>query len=97
MGIAVILLCVMIIISTFAFDIIIKQVYERKLDRSDAFAYCMVILIIGMITALMWFGSITNSVPSAIDVYRGLTDIEIHTKCIGDSIVSCDTTVVWNR
>ena len=37
----------------------------------------------------------TNPIPSAIDVYRGKTELKINKEMVNDSIVKCDSIVVF--
>ena len=56
-------------------------------------------VFVGMLFTIMLAPGVMTLVlekePTAIDVYRGKTDIEIQHTIVNDDTVSCDTTVIF--
>lgn len=55
----------------------------------------MFVLLIGFALILGEMGAFDRIGPSAIDVYRGRTDIQITYKVVNNDTVDIDSTVVW--
>lgn len=75
----------------------VKVIDEEKSPTRAEYLVLFMIALTGFLTILfMTFISIKNDItpPTALDVYRGKTELQVNKIYKNDSIVSCDSIVI---
>ncbi len=93
------LVLVLLIVISFALVLFlgIKVIDEEKLSLRASYLTLFMLVLTGFLTTLFisFMNSMNDITPTALDVYRGKTELQVNKIYKNDSIlVSCDSVVV---